>query len=75
MAPYTSAQNGHVERTHCTIMDRAQTICADLDLPANLWGECVLALTYMKNCTISRSMGKKTPFEAYYGKKPNLAHL
>src|SRR5882724_7099977 len=73
--PYTSAQNGHVECTHCIIMDRARAICTDLDLPPSLWGESVHTSTYIKNCTLSRSMNRKTPFEVYYGKKLNLSHL
>jgi len=56
-------------------MDRARSICPDLNLPANLWGECVLTSTYMKNHTLSRSLKGRTPFEAYYGKKPDLTHL
>jgi len=60
---------------HCTIMDRARSIRSNLNLPANLWGECVLTSTYMKNRTLSRSLKGKTPFEAYYGKKPDLTHL
>ena len=75
MAPYTSSQNGHVGCTHRTIMDRARSIHSDLRLPVNLWGECMLTLTYMKNHTLLRSLKGKTPFEAYYGKKPNLSHL
>ena len=75
MVPYTSAQNSHTECTHCTIMDRARSICSDLGLPANLWGECVLTSTYMMNHTLLRSLKGKTPFKAYYGKKLNLSHL
>ena len=75
MAPYTLAQNGCVEHKHWTIMDRARAIRADLDLPPNLWGKCVLTSSYMKNRTLSRSMSEKTPFEAYYGRKLNLSHL
>ena len=41
-ALYTSAQNGHVECMHHMIMDRARAIHADLDLPPNIWGECVV---------------------------------
>jgi len=74
-APYTSVQNGCAECTHRTIMDRARSIRSDLNLPANLWGECVLTSTYMKNRTLSRSLKGCTPFEAYYGKKPDLTHL
>src|SRR5882724_2007839 len=51
-ALYTSSQNGQAEHTHHMIMDRARSICLDLNLPVNIWGKCVLTSTYMKNRTL-----------------------
>jgi len=74
-APYTSAQNGCTECTHQTIMDWAQEIRLSLNLPTNMWGECVLTSAYVKNRTPIRTKADTTPFEAYHGQKPNLSHM
>jgi transposase InsO family protein len=34
-APYTSAQNGHVERLHRTLMGKARAMCSACDVPVN----------------------------------------
>jgi hypothetical protein len=47
---------------------------ANARLPIELWGEAVLAACYIRNRTPVRPQGK-TPEEAYYGKKPSVAHL
>ena len=74
-APHTSAQNGKVERCHCTIMNRAHAIRSDTDLPPSLWRECVRAAGYLKNLSTTRSLKSKTPHEAWYDQHPDLTHL
>ena len=56
-------------------MDRARAIRSNLNLPANMWGECMLTSVYVKNRTVSRFKKGTTPFEAYYGQKPDLTHM
>jgi hypothetical protein len=48
---------------------------ADNKFPPKLWGECILTATYIKDRTPTRSLKDKTPFEAYYGRKPDISHL
>jgi len=74
-APYTSAQNGRSERSHRTIMDRTRAIRSSAALPPKLWGECTLTSAYVKNRTPTHGLKHKTPFEAWYGKKPDLSHM
>ena len=40
-APYTSAQNGHAERLHCTIMDCACATRISCNAPPDMWDEFV----------------------------------
>jgi hypothetical protein len=75
MAPYTSAQNGKAECCHRTIMNRAHAIQSDARLPPSLWGECVKATRYIKNHSATRTLKNKTPFEAWYGRCPDLSNL
>jgi hypothetical protein len=74
-APYSSAQNGKVEHAHRKIMNRTHAIMADNGFPPKLWGECFLTSAYIKDRTPTRSLKNMTPFEAYYGWKPDITHL
>jgi hypothetical protein len=38
-APYTSAHNGHAERLHCTLMDKARAMHSACRSPLNMWDE------------------------------------
>jgi hypothetical protein len=44
-------------------------------LPKFLWGEAVKHAVYLKNGTSTKSLTGKTPYEVYFGKKPNIANL
>lgn len=63
MAPYTSAQNGCVERLHCTLIDKARAMCTAYGVPPNCWDEFVLTVYYLSNCTSVASQSGHTPYE------------
>jgi hypothetical protein len=44
-------------------------------LPKFLWGEAVKHTVYLKSRTLTKALDGMTPYEAFYGKKPNLAGL
>ena len=44
-------------------------------LPKFLWGEAVKHAVWLKNRTLTRALGGKTPYEIFYGTKPNLQGL
>lgn len=48
---------------------------SETKLPSKLWGECVLTAAYLKDRTPTRTLKNKTPYEAYYGLKPDISHL
>jgi hypothetical protein len=74
-APYTSAQNGRVERLHRTLMGKARAMRISCNVPVNRWDEFVLTACYLSNRTPVVSQENHTPFERWYGHKPNLSHL
>jgi hypothetical protein len=41
-------------------------------LPKFLWEEAVKHAIYLKNHTSTIALDEQTPFEAFFGKKPNL---
>lgn len=44
-------------------------------MPGELWGEAVVAAVYVLNRSYTRSLDGKTPYEAWYGKKPAVHYL
>lgn len=73
-APYTPEQNGTVERGWRTIFDMSRCMIIESDVPKHLWTYAVAAASYTRNrCYQQRT--KKTAFELFIGKKPNIEHM
>jgi hypothetical protein len=73
-APYSSAQNGRVERKHHTISSRARAARIAADCPDKLWGEFELAVSYLDNF-LPRKLSKLSPWVARYRKPADVSHL
>jgi hypothetical protein len=64
-APYSSSQNGCIERAHQTIASTARTIRLACKLPENMWGECTRNASYLFNfCLTSLLPANTKPDEA-----------
>ena len=74
-APHTSAHNGQAERVHCTLRDKARTMRLQCNIPMNRWDEFMLSAAYLTCRVPSQSLEGQTPYEAFYGVKPDLSHL
>lgn len=74
-APYCPEQNGRAERQNRTIQDMIRTIREDAKLPASLWAELANTSACLKNRTSIERLGWKTPYEIWFGQKPNVNHL
>jgi hypothetical protein len=71
---YTPEQNGKAERLNRTLMEKTRAMLKDAGLDAGLWGEAVVTANYLRNR--SPVAGKpKTPWELFFGKKPNVSLL
>jgi hypothetical protein len=44
-------------------------------VPAKFWGEAAATAVFVLNRSLTRSLEGKTPFEAWYGRKPNMFAL
>jgi hypothetical protein len=73
-APYTPEQNGVAERANRTIVERVKAIIAEAKLDRKLWMELASAVVYLKNRSPFSAV-PTTPYEMWYGEKPNLSHL
>jgi hypothetical protein len=56
-------------------MDRTIAILAETGFPKILWMEIAATIVYLKNRSPTRSLKDKTPYEAWFGRKPDLSHL
>ncbi|CAN1292083.1 Retrovirus-related Pol polyprotein from transposon TNT 1-94 [Linum perenne] len=74
-APRTPQQNGVVERKNRTLVEIARTLLHDFGLPNIFWGEAVNNACYITNRALVRSRIKKTPYEIWKGRKPNIGYF
>ena len=72
-APYSQDQNGGAERAGGVIKEKARAMAGKL--PTSLWREIVQAAVYLDARTPKQRLGWKTPYEAFYGKKPIQTYL
>jgi hypothetical protein len=71
----TPQLNGIAERLNRTLLKRICAFMHTSGLPKSLWGEALRQATWLKNRTATRLLDGKTPFEALYGRPPDLSAL
>jgi hypothetical protein len=74
-APYSPQQNGVVERRNQTVVGMARCMLKAKGMPSCFWGEAVTTAVYVLNRAHTHSVDGKTPYEAWYGKRPAVEHL
>ncbi|BBN67325.1 transposable element gene [Prunus dulcis] len=72
---YSPQQNGVAERKNRTIVEMAKCMMFEKGMPLEFWAETVNTAVYVLNRSPTKALDKKTPFEAYSGRKPGLKHL
>ena len=74
--PYTPEQNGVAERMNRTLMQMVRAMQLWAGLPREFWGEALMVANYLRNRLPTNTHGgKMTPYEAWYGRKPDLNHI
>ncbi|RVX02815.1 Retrovirus-related Pol polyprotein from transposon TNT 1-94 [Vitis vinifera] len=73
--PYTPQQNGVSERKNRSIMEMTRCMLHEKELPKKLWAEAANTAVFLLNRLPTRVLQKKTPFEAWFGYKPDLKNL
>ena len=73
--PQTPKQNGVAERLNRTLVETASSMLLHAKLPKSYWGEAVNTAMDLKNRSPSRSLKGVTPYEAWFGVKPQVKHL
>jgi len=71
----TPSHNSVAECHNCTIMEQVCALLHASGLPKSLWGEAACHVVWLMNCTSTKAVDGKTPFEATFGKKPDLRNV
>ncbi len=53
-------------------MEMVRTMLVESKLDQRFWGEAISTAVYLKNRSPTKAVVGMTPFEALYGKKPNV---
>jgi len=73
--PYIPQQNGVSERKNRSIMEMTRCMLHEKELPKKLWAETANTAVFLLNRLPTRVLQKKTPFEGWFGYKPDLQNL
>jgi transposase InsO family protein len=73
-APYTSQQNGVVERKNRTLIDMARTMLGEYKTPERFWSEAVNTACHAINRLYLHRLLKKTSYKLLTGNKPNVSY-
>ena len=71
----TPQQNGIVERKNRVIQEMARAMLHNKDVARNLWGEATNTTCHTINRVYFRLGTKKTPYELWKGRKPNVKYF
>lgn len=73
--PHTPEQNGLCERMNRSVVEKARCMLFDADLDTKFWGEATNTAVYLINRTVCAGLVDKTPYEIWYGTKPDISQL
>ena len=74
-APRTPQQNGVVERKNRSLEEMVRTMLCENNLPRYFWAKAIFTACYVVNRAMIKPILKKTPYELWNGRKPNISHL
>ena len=63
------------ERRNRTIVERIRALLHASGLPKTLWGEAARHVVWLMNRTRTKAVSDMTPYEAAFGKKPDLSDV
>ena len=74
--PHSPEQNGVAERMNRTLVESARSMIAHAGLSDGYWAEAVATAAYVRNRMPTAAFsGSITPYQQWYGRKPNISHL
>ena len=74
--PDSPQQNGVAERMNQTLIESARLMIRHAGLPNTYWAEAISTAAYVRNqMPMTAIKENKTPYERWYGRKPDVSHL
>ena len=70
--PHTPQQNGVAERKNKTLVECARNMMKGKNISNGFWVEAINTTVYLKNRSPTKILDLKTPFEVFYGYKPQV---
>ena len=74
-APYLPSQNGVAECMNQMLVELTRAMIRGQDLPEFLWENAVAHAAYLRNRVYTRALENATPYQVWFKKKPEVAHL
>ena len=72
---YTPQENSVAERKNQSLKEMTTCKLESKKLATNLWDEAMHAVAYIQNRVPHSSAKGNTPFESYFGHKPDVSNL
>ena len=72
--PGTPQWNGVSKRRNRTLLDMVRSMMSQTSLPTNFWGYALETAAFLLNRTPTKAV-EKTPYEIWFGQKPNMSFL
>lgn len=73
--PHMPQQNGAAERKNRTLVESARSMLSHAKLPNTFWAEAVATAAYIQNRPPTSALKNETPYQRWYGKKPDVSHM
>jgi len=73
--PYTSQQNGKVERMIRTVNNVTRTLLFQASMPRSYWADALATATYLINRLPTKTLNMSTPFSALHGTLPSYSPI
>ena len=73
--PRTPQQNGVAERMNRTIQETARSMMHNAGQDKKFWAEAVCTAVMIRNRSPAVSVDNMTPYECFYGSKPDVSHF
>lgn len=73
--PYTPELNGKSERMNKTLVEKTRALLFNANMKNEMWGEAVLCATYLLNRLPSETIQRKTPYEVWHSKRPDISNI